>query len=149
VLPDPPGEYQEIDIVAEKTVITFGTFDVLHVGHVRVLNRAAEYGTRLVVGVSSDALNYSKKGRNPVFTQDERLEIVANLKVVDAVFVEESLELKRDYVLQYHADVLVMGDDWTGKFDYLNDICEVVYLPRTPSVSTTAIIEHIATTATG
>ena len=135
--------------MAEKTVITFGTFDVLHVGHVRVLNRAAEYGTRLVVGVSSDALNYSKKGRNPVFTQDERLEIVANLKVVDAVFVEESLELKRDYVLQYHADVLVMGDDWTGKFDYLNDICEVVYLPRTPSVSTTAIIEHIATTATG
>jgi glycerol-3-phosphate cytidylyltransferase len=135
--------------VPGTTVITFGTFDVLHVGHVRVLNRAAEYGDRLVVGVSSDLLNYSKKGRNPVFTQDERLEIVSNLKVVDAVFVEESLELKREYVQQHNADILVMGDDWAGKFDYLNDICRVVYLPRTPSVSTTAIIEHIATNAAG
>lgn len=130
-----------------KTVITFGTFDVFHVGHVRVLNRAAELGDRLVVGVSSDALNFAKKERYPVFTQEERMEIVRNVKVVDAVFVEESLELKRDYVLEHEAQVLVMGDDWTGKFDFLNDICEVVYLPRTPSVSTTAIIEHITTTA--
>jgi glycerol-3-phosphate cytidylyltransferase len=132
--------------VAGTTVITFGTFDVLHVGHVRVLNRAAALGDRLVVGVSSDALNFSKKGRNPVFSQDERMEIVANLKVVDTVFVEESLELKRDYVVEHSADVLVMGDDWAGKFDFLNDICKVVYLTRTPSVSTTAIIEHISTT---
>jgi glycerol-3-phosphate cytidylyltransferase len=132
--------------VAGPTVITFGTFDVLHVGHVRVLNRAAELGDRLVVGVSSDALNFSKKDRNPVFTQDERMEIVSNLKVVDAVFVEESLELKRQYVTEHQADVLVMGDDWAGKFDFLSDICKVVYLPRTPSVSTTAIIEHITTT---
>ena len=132
--------------MAGSTVITFGTFDVLHVGHVRVLNRAAELGDRLVVGVSSDALNFSKKDRNPVFTQEERLEIVANIKVVDAVFVEESLELKRQYVTEHSADVLVMGDDWAGKFDFLSDICKVVYLPRTPSVSTTAIIEHITTT---
>jgi len=132
--------------VAGPTVITFGTFDVLHVGHVRVLNRAAELGDRLVVGVSSDALNFAKKDRNPVFTQDERMEIVSNLKVVDAVFVEESLELKRQYVTEHEADVLVMGDDWAGKFDFLSDICKVVYLPRTPSVSTTAIIEHITTT---
>ncbi|GAA2111107.1 adenylyltransferase/cytidyltransferase family protein [Microlunatus panaciterrae] len=132
--------------MAETTVITFGTFDVLHVGHVRVLNRAAELGDRLVVGVSSDALNLAKKGRNPVFSQQERLEIVANLKVVDTVFVEESLELKREYVEQHAADILVMGDDWAGKFDFLNDICKVVYLPRTPSISTTALIEHIATT---
>jgi glycerol-3-phosphate cytidylyltransferase len=135
--------------VAATTVITFGTFDVLHVGHVRVLNRAAALGDRLVVGVSSDRLNFAKKGRNPVFTQDERLEIVGNLKVVDAVFVEESLERKREYVTAHQADVLVMGDDWVGKFDYLNDICEVVYLARTPSVSTTAIIEHISTTSAG
>ena len=127
------------------TVITFGTFDVLHVGHIRVLTRSAALGNRLVVGVSSDALNFSKKGRNPVFSQDERVEIVSSLKVVDQVFVEESLEQKREYVLEYQADILVMGDDWTGKFDYLSDICEVVYLPRTPSVSTTAIIEHIST----
>lgn len=131
------------------TVITFGTFDVLHVGHVRVLNRAAELGDRLVVGVSSDALNMSKKGRNPVFSQDERLELISNLKVVDDVFVEESLELKREYVTEHKADVLVMGDDWEGKFDFLNDICKVVYLPRTPSISTTALIEHIATTNGG
>ena len=131
------------------TVITFGTFDVLHVGHIRVLNRSAALGDRLVVGVSSDALNFSKKGRNPVFSQDERLEIIASLKVVDTVFVEESLEQKREYVLEHQADILVMGDDWSGKFDYLSDICKVVYLPRTPSVSTTAIIEHISTTGMG
>jgi glycerol-3-phosphate cytidylyltransferase len=130
--------------VSERTVITFGTFDVFHVGHVRMLNRARELGDRLVVGVSADELNVSKKGRAPVFTQDERLEIVANVKAVDEVFVEESLELKRDYVLQHGADVLVMGDDWAGRFDELSDVCEVVYLPRTPSVSTTALIEHIA-----
>ena len=134
--------------MALKTVITFGTFDVLHVGHVRVLNRAAGLGDRLVVGVSSDALNLAKKGRNPVFSQEERLEIVANLRLVDEVFVEESLEQKREYVQRYAADVLVMGDDWAGKFDFLSDACEVVYLPRTPSVSTTAIIEHITTTRT-
>jgi glycerol-3-phosphate cytidylyltransferase len=130
-------------------VITFGTFDVLHVGHVRVLTRSAALGDRLVVGVSSDALNFSKKGRNPVFSQDERVEIVSSLKVVDTVFVEESLEQKREYVLEHQADILVMGDDWSGKFDYLSDICKVVYLPRTPSVSTTAIIEHISATGMG
>ncbi len=134
--------------MASKTVITFGTFDVLHVGHIRVLNRAAELGDRLVVGVSSDALNFSKKGRNPVFSQDERLELVSNVKSVDKVFVEESLDLKRDYICEHRADVLVMGDDWAGKFDFVNDLCDVVYLPRTPSVSTTAIIEHITTTRT-
>jgi glycerol-3-phosphate cytidylyltransferase len=129
--------------VAGTTVITFGTFDVFHVGHVRVLNRSAALGDRLVVGVSSDKLNFAKKGRNPVFSQEERLEIVANVKAVDAVFIEESLEQKRDYVLEHKADILVMGDDWRGKFDFLNNICQVVYLPRTPSVSTTAIIEQI------
>jgi glycerol-3-phosphate cytidylyltransferase len=129
--------------VAGKTVITFGTFDVFHVGHVRVLNRAAALGDRLVVGVSSDALNFAKKARYPVFTQDERMEIVANVRSVDAVFVEESLEAKRDYVIEHEAAILVMGDDWAGKFDELNDVCQVVYLPRTPSVSTTAIIELI------
>lgn len=125
------------------TVITFGTFDVLHVGHLRILQRARTLGDRLVVGVSSDALNFSKKERYPVFSQDERCELVANLKCVDEVFVEESLELKREYVEKFAADVLVMGDDWSGKFDFLGDICQVSYLPRTPSISTTAVIEHI------
>ncbi len=130
--------------MAERTVITFGTFDVFHVGHIRMLQRAAELGDRLVVGVSADALNISKKGRAPVYTQDERMEIVSSLRCVDAVFVEESLEQKRDYIVEHGADVLVMGDDWTGKFDWVSDVCEVVYLPRTPSVSTTGTIEHIA-----
>jgi glycerol-3-phosphate cytidylyltransferase len=133
--------------VSNRTVITFGTFDVLHVGHIRVLRRAAELGDRLVVGVSADALNLRKKNRAPVFSQDERLEIVGALKVVDEVFVEESLEQKRDYIQQHGADVLVMGDDWAGRFDFVSDLCEVVYLPRTPSVSTTGLIEHIANNA--
>ena len=130
--------------MSNRTVITFGTFDVFHVGHVRVLERAAALGDRLVVGVSADALNIAKKGRAPVFSQDERLEIIGALRVVDEVFVEESLELKREYITRYGADVLVMGDDWAGRFDEFEDICEVVYLPRTPSVSTTGLIEHIA-----
>ncbi|MEO5743857.1 MAG: adenylyltransferase/cytidyltransferase family protein [Terracoccus sp.] len=127
-----------------RTVITFGTFDVFHVGHVRVLARAAALGDRLVVGVSADALNVAKKGRAPVFNQDERLEIISSLAVVDEVFIEESLEKKKEYIVDHAADVLVMGDDWTGKFDWVSDVCEVVYLPRTPSVSTTGLIEHIS-----
>lgn len=127
-----------------RTVITFGTYDVFHVGHLRMILRAAELGDRLVVGVSSDALNRAKKERDPVFSQDERLAIVAALKPVDEVFLEESLELKRDYILTYGADVLVMGDDWSGRFDEFKDVCEVVYLPRTPAISTTALIEKIS-----
>ena len=127
-----------------RTVITFGTFDVFHVGHLRVIERAASLGERLVVGVSADALNESKKGRVPVFSQAERMAIVAALKPVDEVFIEESLELKRDYIEKYSADVLVMGDDWAGKFDEFEDICKVHYLTRTPAISTTAIIEKIS-----
>ena len=127
-----------------RTVITFGTFDVFHLGHLRVLERAAALGDRLVVGVSADALNERKKGRAPVFGEHERLAIVAALKVVDDVFVEETLEQKRDYIVEHGADVLVMGDDWAGRFDEFEDVCEVVYLPRTPAISTTAIIEHIS-----
>ena len=130
--------------MSSRTVITFGTFDVLHVGHIRVLKRAAALGDRLVVGVSADELNLAKKGRAPVFDQAERMEIVSSLRMVDDVFVEESLEKKRDYIVEHGAQVLVMGDDWAGKFDWVSDVCEVVYLPRTPSVSTTGLIEHIA-----
>ena len=129
-----------------RTVLTFGTFDVFHVGHLRVIERAAALGDRLVVGVSADALNLRKKGREPVFSQWERMEIVGALKVVDEVFVEESLELKRHYLQEHAADVLVMGDDWKGRFDEFGDICEVVYLTRTPAISTTALIEKISNT---
>jgi choline-phosphate cytidylyltransferase len=131
------------------TVITFGTFDILHVGHLRVIDRARALGDRLAVGVSSDALNMSKKGRDPVFAQADRLQIVGALAAVDEVFLEESLDLKRQYIIDQQARILVMGDDWAGKFDEFGDICEVVYLPRTPSISTTAIIEKVAGPAPG
>lgn len=123
--------------------MTFGTFDVLHIGHVRILERAAKLGQQLFVGVSSDALNISKKGRPPVYPESERLEIVKSLRCVDQVFLEESLELKREYLLRYGADILVMGDDWRGRFDEFSDICQVHYLPRTTGVSTTQIIAEI------
>ena len=142
-----PAESPGNASAAPRTVITFGTFDVLHVGHIRILKRAAALGDRLVVGVSADALNEKKKGRSPVFSQEERVEIVSSLGFVDEVFIEESLELKRDYIVQHGADILAMGDDWTGRFDFVSDLCEVVYFPRTPSVSTTELIEHIANTA--
>lgn len=126
-----------------KRVITFGTFDILHVGHLRILERARAYGDHLTVGISSDQLNISKKGRAPVYCFDERAAIVAALRVVDNVFSEDSLELKAEYIQKYQSDVLVMGDDWEGRFDHFNDLCEVIYLPRTPAISTTATIEKI------
>ena len=120
-----------------KTIITFGTFDLLHIGHVNIIKRAAELGDKLIVGVSSDKLNYSKKKKYPVYSQSDRIEIVKAIKGVDEVFVEESLELKKEYILQFKADILVMGNDWEGKFDFCKDVCEVVYLPRTDNISTT------------
>ncbi|WP_286265515.1 adenylyltransferase/cytidyltransferase family protein [Thalassotalea atypica] len=124
-------------------VITFGTFDIFHVGHLNILKRSAAYGNHLIVGVSTDELNFSKKNRYPICPQHSRSAIVQELKCVDEVFYEESLELKREYIINYRADVLVMGDDWAGKFDEFKDICEVVYLPRTPSISTTELIEIV------
>ena len=126
-------------------IITFGTFDVFHVGHVNILERAKLHGSHLIVGVSSDELNMSKKQRYPIYSQEDRIHIIRSLSCVDEVFVEESLELKAEYIKYYNADVLVMGDDWQGKFDHLKSICKVIYLPRTPSVSTTEIIEIVKT----
>jgi glycerol-3-phosphate cytidylyltransferase len=127
-------------------VITFGTFDVFHVGHVNILKRAAQFGDELIVGVSSDALNHSKKGRYPIYNQNDRIAIIESLKFVNQVFLEESLELKLGYIKQFKADILVMGDDWDGKFDWVKPYCDVFYLPRTPSISTTEIIEVVKTT---
>lgn len=126
-----------------KTVITFGTFDILHIGHINILHRAKALGDRLVVGISTDALNYSKKERYPVYPEAERLEIIRSLRVVDEVFYEEALELKGEYIKQHRADLLVMGADWEGRFDEFKSICEVVYLPRTEGISTTSLIAEI------
>ena len=126
-----------------RRVITFGTFDVFHLGHLHLLERARGLGDSLIVGVSTDELNYSKKGRMPVISAHERKAIVAALRCVDDVFDEESLELKGEYIERHQAEVLVMGDDWSGRFDEYRDLCDVIYLPRTPSISTTVIIEKI------
>lgn len=126
-----------------RKIITFGTFDVFHVGHVNILERAKAMGDYLIVGVSSDQLNMSKKGRNPIYREDDRMHIIKALGCVDEVFFEHSLELKGEYIKKYDADVLVMGNDWEGRFDEFKNICEVKYFPRTPSVSTTEIIEVV------
>ena len=130
----------------QPRVMTFGTFDVFHVGHLSILERSRALGASLIAGVSTDGLTIAKKGRRPVYAEDERMRIVAALVCVDAVFPEESLEAKRDYLQAASAQVLVMGDDWQGRFDHLGDVCEVVYLPRTPAISTTETIERIRQT---
>ena len=129
-----------------KKVITFGTFDVFHIGHVSILERAKSYGDYLIVGVSSDNLNFSKKGRVPIYNENDRKKIIKSLSCVDEVFTETSLELKRQYISDFNAEILIMGDDWKGKFDNHKDQCEVIYLPRTPSVSTKEIIEVVKST---
>lgn len=126
-----------------KKIITFGTFDVLHVGHIRILQRARALGDYLIVGVSSDALNFSKKQRYPVYPESERIEIIQSIAGVNEVFREDSLELKGEYIKKYQADVLVMGDDWVGRFDEFKTLCEVIYLPRTEGISTTQLISDI------
>lgn len=126
-----------------KRIITFGTFDVFHVGHINILQRAASLGDQLFVGVSTDALNYSKKNRYPIYNENDRMKIINSLRYVNLCFPEESLEKKAEYIEYYKADILVMGDDWKGKFDCFKNICDVVYLERTPSVSTTQLIEVI------
>lgn len=124
-------------------VITFGTFDLFHLGHLRILQRAKELGDQLIVGISSDELNYSKKKCYPTYPLEHRMAIVAAIRYVDDVFVEHSLEHKRRYLVEHAADILVMGDDWQGKFDFLSDTCRVVYLPRTEGISSSGVKEHI------
>lgn len=126
-----------------RRVITFGTFDVLHIGHIHILERSRALGDQLIVGVSSDALNFSKKKRYPIYPEADRLKIIGSLRFVDQIFLEESLDLKGEYIRRHQASVLVMGDDWKGRFDEFSSLCEVVYLPRTPSISTTEIIEVV------
>ena len=128
-------------------VITFGTFDCFHVGHLRIFSRIkTKYpSSTLIVGISSDKLNFEKKGRYPVIPLEQRMEIIKSIRHVDRVFVEDSLEKKGSYLAKYKADVLVMGNDHEGRFDTLSEICTVEYLERTPQISTTEIIEKIHT----
>lgn len=121
-----------------KTVITYGTFDLFHVGHIRLLKRLRKLGDRLVVGISSDEFN-EIKGKKSFFSYEERAEIVGACQYVDEVFPEHNWEQKLNDVKKYEATIFAMGDDWVGKFDFLEDLCEVVYLPRTEDISTTKI----------
>ena len=118
-------------------VITFGTYDLFHMGHLRILTRAKELGRKLVVGVSSDEFNKMKKDRYPIVSEEERMAIIKALKVVDEVFLEESMELKKHYIETFNAQCLVMGSDWEGRLDEFKTICDVVYLSRTEEISTT------------
>lgn len=122
-----------------RTVITFGTFDLFHVGHLRILERAAALGDRLVVGVCTDEQSRIRKGVSPAVNFENRAEIVSALKVVDLVFAEEHRVDKEHYIRTYGASVFAIGDDWTGQFDHLRTLCDVVYFERTPAVSTTLL----------
>lgn len=121
-----------------KKVITYGTFDLLHVGHINLLRRAKALGDYLVVAISSDEFN-AIKSKKAYYPYEDRKIILEAIKYVDEVIPEYNWEQKIDDVVKNNIDVFVMGDDWTGKFDFLKDYCEVVYLPRTEGISTTKI----------
>ena len=119
-----------------KTVITYGTFDLLHYGHIEILRRARQLGSELIVGLSTDAFN-EVKDKKCVFSYEKRKQMLESIKYVDQIIPEESWIQKRQDIKNNKVDIFVMGDDWSGKFDDLSDLCEVLYLSRTKGVSTT------------
>lgn len=121
-----------------KTIITYGTYDLFHIGHLALLQRAKAMGDRLIVGISTDEFN-ELKGKRSFFPYRDRMEIVQSLKCVDAVIPEENWEQKVLDVQKHNVDVFVMGSDWSGKFDTLKAYCDVVYLDRTDGISSTEI----------
>ncbi len=120
-----------------KRVITYGTYDLLHYGHINLLKRAKALGDYLIVAISTDEFNKSMKNKVCVQPYEERKTILESLRFVDLVIPEENWEQKINDVKLYHVDVFCMGNDWDGKFDFLKPYCEVVYLPRTEGISTT------------
>ncbi len=121
-----------------KKVITYGTFDLIHNGHINLLRRAKELGDYLVVAVSTDEFN-ELKNKKSYHSYENRKVILEAIRYVDEVIPEHNWEQKVDDVKKHHIDIFVMGDDWKGKFDFLKDFCKVVYLPRTVGISTTKI----------
>lgn len=124
----------------ERIVITYGTFDLFHPGHVLLLKRARDLGTKLIVGLSTDKFN-AIKGKNSVMNYHNRKVVLESCRYVDEVFAEETWDQKPDDIKKFGADIFVMGDDWRGKFDYLSKFSKVHYLERTPLVSSTSIKE--------
>jgi glycerol-3-phosphate cytidylyltransferase len=127
-----------------KRVITYGTFDLLHYGHINLLKRAKALGDYLIVALSTDEFNLREKNKVCYFSYEERKHLLEAIRYVDLVIPEESWEQKKTDVALYHVDTFVIGDDWEGKFDFLKDQCQVVYLPRTPEISTTKIKKELA-----
>lgn len=121
-----------------KKVITYGTFDLIHNGHINILRRAKELGDHLTVAISSDEFN-EIKGKKAYHSYENRKMILEAIRYVDAVIPEDEWEQKISDVKKHDIDTFVMGDDWEGKFDFLADYCEVIYLPRTVGISTTKI----------
>lgn len=127
-----------------RRVITYGTFDLLHYGHINLLRRAKEQGDYLIVALSTDEFNWEEKQKKCYFNYERRKQILEAIRYVDLVIPEESWEQKKSDIHEYHVDVFVIGDDWKGKFDFLKEEgAEVVYLERTPEVSTTNIKQDI------
>ena len=124
---------------AMRRVITYGTFDLLHYGHINLLQRAKALGDYLIVALSTDEFNSIEKGKVTYFTYEERKRLLEAIRYVDLVIPEKNWEQKSEDVQLYQADVFTIGDDWVGKFDFLKEYCEVVYLERTPEISTTKI----------
>lgn len=122
-----------------KRVITYGTFDLLHYGHINLLRRAKQYGDYLIVALSTDEFNWNEKQKKSYFSYEQRKQLLESIRYVDLVIPEENWAQKESDVKEYHIDTFVMGDDWVGKFDFLKPYCEVIYLPRTPEISTTQI----------
>ncbi len=123
-----------------RRVITYGTFDLLHYGHINLLRRARALGDYLVVALSTDEFNWNEKKKRCYFSYEQRKALVESIRYVDLVIPEENWEQKRRDIHLYGIDVFVMGDDWAGKFDFLREEgADVVYLPRTPEISTTQI----------
>lgn len=125
-----------------KKVITYGTFDLLHIGHINLLKRAKELGDYLIVAVSTDKFNEAK-GKKTILPYKQRAEIVKSLKFVDEVIPEKKWEQKEDDVKKHEIDIFTIGKDWEGKFDFLNDYCEVVYLERTENISSTKLKKNL------
>ena len=126
----------------EKIVLTYGTFDMFHIGHLNLLNRLKSLGDKLIVAVSTDEFN-SIKGKKTLIPFEQRALIVQNIKCVDMVISEENWEQKIYDIKKYNVDIFAMGNDWQGKFDFLKDYCEVIYLPRTQNISTTELKKEL------
>ncbi|MBQ8932104.1 MAG: glycerol-3-phosphate cytidylyltransferase [Ruminiclostridium sp.] len=126
-----------------KRVITYGTYDLLHYGHINLLKRARELGDYLIVVLSTDEFNWNSKQKKCYFSYEKRKQLLEAIRYVDLVIPETCWEQKIDDVQLYKADIFVMGDDWEGKFDFLKEYCEVVYLSRTPEISTSQIKKEL------